>query len=103
LRQLGQGIKLDDGVFKPENMQIEKFNDKSSWLRLTLREGKNRIIRRGFEAAGHRVARLVREALGDITIDKLKEGSWRYLSKKETDQLLKYALNEKGKNILDIR
>jgi 23S rRNA pseudouridine2605 synthase len=103
IKQLGQGIKLPDVIFRPENVQIEKFNDKSCWLRLTLREGKNRIIRRGFEAAGHRVARLVREALGDITLDKLKEGSWRYLSKKETDQLLKSALSEEKKNILDIR
>ena len=102
IKQLGQGIKLPDGIFRPENVQIEKFNDKSCWLRLTLREGKNRIIRRGFEAAGHRVARLVRESLGDITLDKLKEGSWRYLSKKETDQLLKSALSEDKKIFLTL-
>ena len=54
---MSKGIKLPDGVFKPENMQIEKINDQSCWLQLTLREGKNRIIRRGFEAVGHRVAR----------------------------------------------
>jgi 23S rRNA pseudouridine2605 synthase len=103
IKQLGQGIKLEDGIFKPENIQIEKYNDKSVWLKLTLREGKNRIIRRGFEAAGHRVARLVRESLGDVTLSKLKEGSWRYLTKKETDQLLKNAVSGNKKNILDIR
>jgi 23S rRNA pseudouridine2605 synthase len=91
MKQLGKGIKLDDGVFKPENMQMEKFNDKSCWLRLTLREGKNRIIRRGFETAGHRVVRLVREAIGAVLLDDLKEGSWRYLTRKEISQLLNNA------------
>ena len=94
IKQLGKGIKLEDGIFKPENMQIEKFNDKSCWLRLTLREGKNRIIRRGFEEAGHRVARLVREAIGPIQLGNLKEGSWRYLTKKEIGQLLNNAVIE---------
>ena len=88
LKQLSKGVKLPDGIFKPENMQIEKFNDKSCWIRLTLREGKNRIIRRGFENAGHRVARLVREAIGSLTLEGLKEGTWRHLTNKEINQLL---------------
>ncbi|MGV8059294.1 MAG: pseudouridine synthase [Smithellaceae bacterium] len=88
LKQLVLGIKLEDGIFKPENLQVEKFNDKSCWLHLTLRSGKNRIIRRGFEAAGHRVARLVREAIGSVSLGNLKEGSWRYLTTKEIGQLL---------------
>ena len=92
LKQLGKGVKLPDGIFKPENMQIEKFNDKSSWIRLTLREGKNRIIRRGFENAGHRVARLVREEIGSVTLQGLKEGAWRDLNKKEINQLLHYSI-----------
>lgn len=94
IKQLSKGIKLEDGIFKPENIQIEKYNDKSCWLQLTLREGKNRIIRRGFEAAGHRVARLVREAIGPVSLSNLKEGSWRYLTKKEIVQLLNNAVIE---------
>ncbi|NTW76853.1 MAG: rRNA pseudouridine synthase [Syntrophaceae bacterium] len=87
IKQLSKGVKLPDGLFKPENIQIEKFNDKSCWLRLTLREGKNRVIRRGFEAAGRRVARLVRVAIGDVTLDNLKQGDWRYLTPKEIARL----------------
>jgi 23S rRNA pseudouridine2605 synthase len=86
-KRLSKGIRLEDGIFKPENLQIEKFNDKSCWLRLTLREGKNRIIRRGFEAIGHRVARLIRESIGSVQMGKLKEGSWRHLTGKEIGQL----------------
>jgi 23S rRNA pseudouridine2605 synthase len=95
LKQLGRGIKLPDGVFKPENLRIEKYNDKSCWLRLTLREGKNRIIRRGFEAAGHRVAHLLREAIGELTLSGLKEGEWRYLTGKEINQLVINTISPK--------
>lgn len=94
LKLLGKGIKLPDGVFKPENLKVEKINDRSCWLRLTLREGRNRIIRRGFEAAGHRVALLVREAIGGLNLGNLKEGDWRHLTKKEIDQLLDNVSNE---------
>lgn len=95
LKKLSKGIVLSDGVFKPESIQIEKFNERSCWLRLTLKEGKNRIIRRGFEAAGRRVSRLVRESIGAVELGSLKEGSWRNLTKKEITSLLNSALVEK--------
>jgi 23S rRNA pseudouridine2605 synthase len=88
IKQLSKGIKAGDDFFKPENLRVEKVNDKSCWLRLTLREGKNRIVRRGFEAIGYRVAHLVREAIGDLQLGGLKEGEWRHLTKKEIGQLL---------------
>ena len=100
LRQLGRGIQLTDDVFKPENLRLEKYNDKSCWLRLTLKEGKNRIIRRGFEAIGHRVAHLLREAIGNLQLGGLKEGEWRHLTKKEISQLLDDTEKQKGKNFL---
>jgi len=56
-------------------------------LRLTLKGGKNRIIRRGLEATGHRVVRLVREAIGAVLLGNLHEGSWRHLTHKEISQL----------------
>lgn len=87
-QRLKKGVRLEDGTFKPENLQEEKVNDRSSWLRLTLREGKNRIIRRGFEAIGHRVSRLVRESVGSVKLGELKEGCWRHLTKKEISQLI---------------
>lgn len=95
LKQISQGVKLPDGMFKPENIQLEKFNDKSCWVRLTLREGKNRIIRRGFENSGYRVARLVREAIGSLTLEGLKEGEWRHLTPKEINRLLHLHIIER--------
>ncbi len=95
IRQIVSGVKLPDAVFKPENLKVEKINDKSSWLRLTLREGKNRIIRRGFEAAGRQVTRLVRESIGSITLTGLKEGEWRNLTSREINQLLSDSNSQK--------
>ncbi|HNY49359.1 MAG TPA: pseudouridine synthase [Smithella sp.] len=95
LTQLSRGVKLEDGLFKPENLRIEKYNDKSTWLRLTLREGRNRIIRRGFEAIGYRVASLMRESIGNLQLGTLKEGDWRHLTKKEINQLLDNQTRQK--------
>ena len=101
LRQLERGIALPDGMFKPENVKVEKINDKSCWVALTLREGKNRVIRRGFEQLGRPVTRLVRESIGPITLQGLKEGKWRHLKDREAALLLKESGGQKGKNILD--
>lgn len=88
LDQLKKGVRLEDGLFKPENLKIEKMNAKSCWLRLTLREGRNRIIRRGLEAVGYRVALLTRESIGDISVSGIKEGTWRHLTDKEIKRLM---------------
>jgi len=99
MQKLNGGIVLPDAtIFQPENVALEKFNEKSSWLKLTLREGRNRIIRRGFTAAGYRVSRLRREAIGPVQLGSLKEGSWRHLSHKEIVALLDLASRKKAKN-----
>ncbi|MBP7230715.1 MAG: rRNA pseudouridine synthase [Syntrophaceae bacterium] len=95
LKQMAGGVKLPDGVFKPENIKVEKINDKSMWLVLTLHEGKNRMIRRGLEALGHPVLRLVRESIGHVTLEGLKEGQWRNLTDREIHQLLPPSANPK--------
>ena len=101
IKQISQGIDLPDGPFKPENLKVEKINDKSTWLTLTLREGRNRIIRRGFEAHGCYVARLVRLSIGPVGLAGLKEGQWRHLTGHEIRQLSESVQGKKGKNILD--
>ena len=101
LKEISKGILLPDGVFKPENLKQEKVNDKSAWISLTLHEGRNRIIRRGFEAAGFTVTRLVRTSIGNITLSGLSEGSWRPLSDREVRELQAPPQGKKGKNILD--
>lgn len=57
------------------------------WLEITLTEGKNRQVRRMTAAVGHPTLRLVRAAIGEITLDGLKEGQWKELTKLELKKL----------------
>lgn len=86
-RALQAGIELDDGNFKPEDVRVAKVNEKSTWLAITLRSGKNRIIRRAFEALGYDVAELVRTRIGDLELGNLKTGAHRFLTKAEIKKL----------------
>ncbi|MGZ3594315.1 MAG: pseudouridine synthase [Syntrophales bacterium] len=90
VRALSEGVRLPDGIFKPENLQIKRTNRKSSWLALNIAEGRNRLIRRGLESLGHPVIRLIRTAIADISLGKMKAGTFRYLTKKEVEHLLSF-------------
>jgi 23S rRNA pseudouridine2605 synthase len=90
VRVLSEGLRLPDGNFKPESLQIERINRKSSWLVLTIAEGRNRVIRRGLESLGHPVVRLIRTAIADISLGNMKTGTFRHLTKKEVKHLLSF-------------
>ncbi len=89
LQSLLKGIELEDGPFTVDGIQEEKFNEKSQWLRVTISEGRNRIIRRAMEALGHPVARLIRVSLGSLELGSLKPGEHRQLRRKEVGGLLR--------------
>ena len=59
------------------------------WIELTLTEGKNRQVRRMTAAIGHPTLRLIRAAIGTITLDGLEQGQWKELSKVELKTLWK--------------
>ena len=86
-QNLEKGIDLSDGKFSPSAVIVEKLNPKSTWLRLTIHDGRNRVIRRVFDSIGHSVTRLIRVSFGDITLDSLGEGEWRFLSSAEVRRL----------------
>lgn len=85
-----KGVKLEDGMFKPLEFRIEDRNPKSTWVYVTINEGRNRVIRRFFEELGHPVARLIRVAIGEIGLGDLKEGGYRHLRKWEIKKLGQY-------------
>ncbi len=91
IRVLLEGIKLMDGIFKPDSVHILKKNPRSCWLRLIITEGKNRVIRRGFQSLGHPVVRLIRTAISEVSLGNLKAGTFRYLTSKEVESLLSFT------------
>ncbi len=98
LKAINNGISLSDGFFKPAKVAVERANPKSTWLKFTIFEGKNRIIRRFLQAFGYTVLRLVRTAIADIELGDLKPGGYRYLTRKEVQRLLGFAQKEAGEN-----
>ena len=91
LGALHKGIELKDGKFIPEGVSVIKNNKKSSWLLMTLREGKNRIIRRALESIEHDVAEIVRIRIGGVELGDLRTGQYRFLTKAETGKLFSFS------------
>ncbi|HNU84431.1 MAG: pseudouridine synthase [Pseudomonadota bacterium] len=89
IQSLINGIELEDGPFTVDGIQEEKYNEKSQWLRVSISEGRNRIIRRAMEALGHPVARLIRVSVGNLELGDLKPGQYRRLQKREVERLLR--------------
>jgi len=94
LKLLHKGVTLDDGVFKPNDITSDKYNEKSSWLTLSISEGRNRLIRRAFDVLNHPILRLIRIAVADIQLGGLKEGQHRELTKRELE-ILHICLDKK--------
>lgn len=61
----------------------------TAWLEITLREGLNRQVRRMTAAVGHPTVRLVRIAIGPITLGDLQPGHWRDLTTREVEEILR--------------
>ncbi len=61
----------------------------TSWIELTLLEGKNRQVRRMTAAVGYPTLRLIRTAIGKLTLDGIMPGQWRELAKSEIESLKK--------------
>jgi 23S rRNA pseudouridine2605 synthase len=87
LQHLHSGIWLSDGHVKARHVKRLKRQGDSTWLRITLNEGKNREIRRMLARLKHKVMRLRRIALGPVEIGNLSKGKSRRLSLAEVEAL----------------
>ena len=89
IRAIKNGIEVEHVKFIPaDDITLGKINRKSCWIKLTIFEGRNRIIKRVFEAIAHPVIRLIRVAISDIHLDGLEAGRYRHLQKREVERLL---------------
>ncbi len=87
LANLAKGVKLSDGLTQPAKVRLLEQVGQLSQLRISIREGKNRQIRRMCSHFGLKVIKLIRVTIGELQLDKLKLGAWRYLSPEEVQQL----------------
>lgn len=86
-----QGVLLDDKMTAPAGVEVRHFGEESTDLRITLREGRKRQIRRVAAMLGHPVQRLLRTQIGPLALGNLASGEWRHLTAEEVKSLKKAA------------
>ena len=89
--RLLDGVELEDGPARAHAVEtlgaVKESGSPGSAVRVVMREGRKREVRRLFDAVGHPVHRLVRERLGPVRLGELPEGEWRELSAEEVEAL----------------
>lgn len=91
LRRLRKGVQLEDGMTAPARANIVKKEGNSTLIRLTIHEGRKRLVKRMCAAVGHPVQDLRRTRIGTIESRGLMPGEWRYLNEDEIDGLKRLA------------
>jgi 23S rRNA pseudouridine2605 synthase len=93
LERLRTGVPLDGRRTMPADVAVLNAgrSDKDGVLRLTIREGRNRQVRRMLEAVGHPVQTLTRTRIGPLSDRQMKPGAWRELTADELRRLMRLA------------
>ena len=92
IEKLRAGVEIEGGYLtKPAKARIMKIDEQKniSRVEITIHEGKNRQVRKMCEAIGKKVVALHRAKIGNLGVKDLKLGTWRYMTKKEVEQILK--------------
>ena len=87
-----RGVVLEDGYRTlPAEVEVKSYTKNGAWLKIILREGKNRQIRRTGVRIGLPVRQIKRVRIGPIELGKLQTGNFRYLKQDEVETLREYA------------
>jgi 23S rRNA pseudouridine2605 synthase len=87
LQKLTKGVSSDGELLRAKAARLVRGGGERSWVEVVLDEGKNRQIRRMFEVFGIEVLRLVRIAVGPLSMGNLPKGQWRQLTNDEKVQI----------------
>ncbi len=88
VQKIREGVHLSEGRTAGARVLVKKRSASASTLEVSIYEGKNREVRRVFARVGFKVVSLTRIRIGPLTIQGLKEGRWRALSREEVEALL---------------
>ena len=88
---LENGVPLEDGLTQPSVVELVRREKNRTHLRITLKEGRKRQVRRMCEAVGHPVLSLKRIAIGPLRLGRLKPGEYRHLSVSEIARLKRHV------------
>lgn len=83
LNRIRRGVVIDGYKTRPCECEIMEIEMGMTLVEITIHEGRNRQVRRMFEAVGHEVKRLRRQSVGIVELGNLPEGRWRYLTSGE--------------------
>jgi 23S rRNA pseudouridine2605 synthase len=95
------GVWLAEGPTAGMNVRVERTGKDRTYLKVTLREGKNREIRRVFAKLGYPVIELKRVRIGELNLHGLSAGGWRFVQKHEIDALRSLARAHADGNMLE--
>lgn len=86
--RLLEGVRLDDGMAQFQSIEDGGGDGANCWYRVTIAEGRNREVRRMFEAVGHAVSRLIRIRYGAVMLPRgLRRGVWMELDHRDIERL----------------
>lgn len=88
INTLRRGVKLDEFKTSPAEVEILDTVPGATDVKITIHEGKNRQVRRMFEAVGVKVLNLKRVSIGKVELGNLPLGRWRYLTTHEINYLM---------------
>lgn len=90
--RLLEGVMLDDGLAQFQTIEDGGGEGANCWYKVTIAEGRNREVRRMFEAVGHAVSRLIRIRYGSVMLPKgLRRGLWLELDHRDVARLTEAA------------
>ena len=87
IEELKKGVLLDDGKTLPAKISGIKYDKNKTSMYISIREGRNRQVRRMIEKFGYRVLMLRREKIGELSLNDLPEGKYRELTIEEIEYL----------------
>jgi 23S rRNA pseudouridine2605 synthase len=92
IKQVLRGVRLEDGMARFEVLEERGGRGLNNWYRVVLREGRNRIVRRMFDAIGYKVSRLMRVRFGIVSLPfGLRRGGWRELDAEHTAAIIAWS------------